>query len=137
MASKSSKPINPQHRRFAEEYVIDFNATHAAIRAGYSKRSAHTTGYRLLKDAEVQKMLTELIEKQAAKAGVSAERVLKEISSVAFKKISPQKTGEMRNKLRALELLGKNLGLFIEKHELSGENGGPLTLVVRGVGDAR
>ena len=46
--------MTEKRKRFAEEYLFDFNATQAAIRAGYSERTAYSIGQRLLKDVEVK-----------------------------------------------------------------------------------
>ena len=74
------------HRQmtFAREYPVDFNATQAAIRAGYSKRSAYSTGHSLLKKPEIQKEIRRASDRAAMEAGVTLARVLKEIASIAF-----------------------------------------------------
>lgn len=155
--------VNDKHEAFAHEYVKDRNATQAAIRAGYSEKTAYSQGNRLLKNAEVKELIDQLEAATAKKAGVTHERVIKELARVAF--LDPRKlfdddrnsldiseldedtaaaiagvdvfeeyqgrgndrefigyTKKYRwaDKLRALEMLGKHLGMFTEKVNLSG-----------------
>ena len=143
--------ITPKKRQFAKEYLIDLNNTQAAIRAGYSAKTAYSQGERLLRDVEVQKLIQELMQNRSMRVEVTAERVLAEIAKVAFgdvrKLFGPggelirisdldddaaaciagcdivtvsRGEGEveyvakvkMADKLKALELAGKHLGLF-------------------------
>lgn len=76
-----------KHRRFAEEYIVDLNATRAAERAGYSPKTAHAQGHRLLRDAEVEKMIAELKSQRRANTGDLASRVLEELKLIAFSDI--------------------------------------------------
>ncbi len=70
--------------RFAQEYAKDLNATQAAIRAGYSPRSAPTTGSRLLSDAKVQEMIRNHHQPHLEANGITIERTLKEVARVAY-----------------------------------------------------
>ncbi len=72
---------------FVREYLIDFNATQAAIRAGYGKRVANKTGSDLLANPDIQAKIRELVNKRAEKAGISAERVLNELARIGFSDI--------------------------------------------------
>lgn len=76
--------LNDKQIRFCDEYLIDFNASAAARRAGYSARSAHSQAHDLLKKPEVQAYLTKKKEKVATKLEVSMERTLLEIARVAY-----------------------------------------------------
>lgn len=76
--------LNDRQRRFVDEYLIDLNATQAAIRAGYSERTAGSQGHDLLKKPEIQKALTKGRERLADKAGVTAQRVVDEMEKLAF-----------------------------------------------------
>ena len=69
---------------FAQEYVLDHNATQAAIRAGYSKRVAHVNGPRLLSNASVQTWIAEAQELKARSREITIERVLEEMRRLAF-----------------------------------------------------
>lgn len=66
------------------EYLIDLNATQAAIRAGYSKKTANEQGARLLAKASVKAAVAEASKKTATKLELKAERVLQAISEIAF-----------------------------------------------------
>jgi phage terminase small subunit len=78
-------PTNGARRtRFIDEYLIDFNATQAAIRAGYSPRSAHVTGSRLLSDAKVQEILTARRQELSDKTGEAAKRVRAELERIGY-----------------------------------------------------
>jgi phage terminase small subunit len=77
-------PADLRHRRFAAEYVIDFNRTAAAIRAGYSQRTAHSIGSRLFKDPTVQQYIKEEQEARSKRVHVDADRVLRELARIAF-----------------------------------------------------
>ena len=80
--------LTAKQERFVQEYVIDFNATQAAIRAGYAKNRADQTGYENLKKPEIQKRIQALKEKTANKLEITAERVLLERARIAFANIS-------------------------------------------------
>lgn len=77
-------PLNLKQQRFVAEYLIDKNATQAAIRAGYSKRTAHVQGCRLLSDAKVSALVAEKAEKQVEKLEITAERILRELALLGF-----------------------------------------------------
>jgi phage terminase small subunit len=69
---------------FAREYLVDLNATKAAERAGYSKRTAYSQGQRLLKNVAVRSEIQALMDKRAAKLQITAERVLQELALLGF-----------------------------------------------------
>ncbi len=75
---------NSRHETFCREYIIDLNGTRAAIAAGYSKRTAHAAACRLLSNVKVKKLLAQLTRKHADKLDLSAEKVLSELSRMAF-----------------------------------------------------
>lgn len=75
--------LNAKQERFVAEYLIDSNATQAAIRAGYSTRSAMTHGHRLLKNAEIQARLAEMRGAVAERAEVTAADWLREVALIA------------------------------------------------------
>ena len=85
---KSLPPLNPRQRAFVVEYQKDKNATQAAIRAGYSAATARQIGSRLLTDvvirAEVDRLEKEALQKVQAETGITLERTLRAIASVAF-----------------------------------------------------
>ena len=75
-----AKPLSPKMRRFVAEYMKDQNGTQAAIRAGYSKRTANEQAVRILAHPEVHKR----IEQKLQKYEVTAERVIAELGRLAF-----------------------------------------------------
>lgn len=79
-----SDGLNPKQRAFVGEYLIDLNATQAAIRAGYSARTARQQGARLLSDAVIAQALTEAQAARSERTEITADRVLKEIAAIAF-----------------------------------------------------
>lgn len=76
--------LTPLQARFVQEYLIDLNAAQAARRAGYSARSARTTGHRLLQHPKIAAKVARAQERRAARTRVSADRVVLELAKVAF-----------------------------------------------------
>jgi len=82
---KSRAPkLTDKQRAFAREYTVDFDATQAAIRAGYSANGAGQTAHNLLKKTEIRALVREIIDRRAARTEVEAERVLLEAARIAF-----------------------------------------------------
>lgn len=107
------KGLNQKQRLFVEAYLAEPNATKAAMKAGYSKKTAYSQGHDLLKKPEIRLAL----EQRVQKAVITADEVLHGIREIALE-------GERQaDRLRAYELLGKHLALFTEKQDvnLSGE----------------
>jgi phage terminase small subunit len=67
-----------------EQYLIDLNATQAAIRAGYSAKSARTDGPRMLSNAVISEAVAELVEERSKRAQLSADQIIEELSKLAF-----------------------------------------------------
>lgn len=76
--------LTEKQKRFADEYLIDLNATQAAIRAGYSPRSAGEQASRLLKNAKVRAYIDERMAELSRRTGVNQERILRELARIAF-----------------------------------------------------
>lgn len=76
--------LTPKQQRFVEEYLIDLNATQAAIRAGYSERTANEQGARLLANASVKEAIDAAKIDRSESTNITAERVLKEIATMAY-----------------------------------------------------
>lgn len=100
---------------FVREYLIDLNATQAAIRAGYSKKTANEQGARLLAKASVKAAVAEASEKRADKLDLNAERVLKAIAEVAFGDVR-----KMFDENGALDMLARHHSLYNDKFEVTG-----------------
>lgn len=126
--------LTPKQQRFVEEYLVDLNATQAAIRAGYSAKTAKQQGGRLLTNVDVSAALTEARSKLSEKASVDAayvlrqavklhERCMQEVSPILDRK-GQQVTDEAGNPLfefnaagaaKALELVGKHIDVLAFK----------------------
>lgn len=100
MAAKS-KGLNPKQTRFVQEYLVDLNATQAAIRAGYSKKTANPQAARLLANASVKQAVKIGQEKRASKLEITQERVLQEIAAVAFSDV--RQLYDEKGKLRPIK----------------------------------
>lgn len=150
-ATIDARGLNPKQARFVDEYLIDLNATQAAIRAGYSVSTAEQQGPRLLGHVGVAAAIEAGKAKRAKRVEISAERVLTELAKIAFadvrkvaawdgglvllrpseeidddaaaaiESVGRTDTGvkvTMHSKTRALELLGKHLGLYVDRVKL-------------------
>ncbi|CAG0969154.1 hypothetical protein PLCT2_01241 [Planctomycetaceae bacterium] len=78
------KGLTDRQERFCREYLVDHNATQAAIRAGYSRRSADVAGARMLGNDKVQNAINRLKLAQQQRLEITADRVLQEIAKLAF-----------------------------------------------------
>jgi len=140
--AKRPDGLTPRQARFVDEYLIDLNATRAAIRAGYSEHTADSQGSRLLKNAKV---CTAIAAKQAERAGKSeltTEWIIERLIENANRAMEAEPArdaagkpigiytyqGNVANK--ALELLGKHRGIFLDKVQMTGQDGGPLQVAV-------
>ncbi len=151
--------LTEKQQRFVDEYLIDLNATQAAIRAGYSVKTADVQGSRMLGNVKVQQAISEAMAERSRRTGINQERILIElariallnpkslvnledatvnpeaspddlaaIASVKVKRFPTKDGGEgierevkFYDKIKAIELLGKHLGMFKDRIELSGE----------------
>lgn len=103
--------LNDKQKRFVAEYIVDYNATQAAIRAGYSEKSAEQLGFQLLKKPSVAEAVANAQKKLAVKSDVTIERVLKELASIGLDNEKERTT----DRLKALELIGKHLGMYTDR----------------------
>lgn len=131
--SDSPKPFNGRRMRFVKEYIIDCNATQAAIRAGYSAKTARQQASKLLTNLDIEAAIAIEKAKVAERVELTQEYVLNglianhdramQLVEVTDKKGQP--TGEFRYEgavaNRSLELLGKHLAMFtdVKKIDLS------------------
>jgi phage terminase small subunit len=77
-------PLIVKQKRFCEEYLVDFNAAQASIRAGYSKNTAKEIGYENLNKTEIQQNIQAQLKVLQERTGITQERVLNELAKVAF-----------------------------------------------------
>ena len=71
--------MNPKQQRFAEEYLIDSNATQAAIRAGYSAKTAYSQGQRLLSHVEIKAAIQDMQAKHRERTAVTVESITEQL----------------------------------------------------------
>ena len=152
--------LTDRQKEFVRQYLVDLNATKAAIRAGYSERTAYSVGQRLLKNVEIQRAVAAAQAQRARRVEVTQDYVLSNLVEVVERTMQRapvlDRKGEQvtdeegravwtfdpKNANRALELLGKHLGIFADKvkAEVSGPDGGPvqssMTLDISGMGPA-
>ena len=76
--------LTAKQQRFVDEYLIDLNATQAAIRAGYSAKTAEQQASRLLTNVKVQQEIAERMAERSKRTGINQDRVLQEIAKLAL-----------------------------------------------------
>lgn len=148
--------LTEKQQRFVDEYLIDLNATQAAIRAGYSVKTAKDIGCQNLAKLNIQQAISEKMAERSKRTGVNQDRIVMELAKIAFVnaadvidsddatikkgataddtaaiqsvkvKVIPTKEGEgvereirLNDKLKALELLGKHLGMWNDKLDVN------------------
>lgn len=125
--------MTAKQQRFCDEYLIDLNATQAAIRAGYSKKTAYSIGVENLKKPEIKKYIADRMAEKDAALIADQDEVLKYLTSVLRGETQSevvvvegqgdgyseartmQKAPDEKERLKAAELLGKRYGLYTEK----------------------
>ena len=134
--------------RFVEEYLKDLNATQAAIRAGYSEKTARSQGARLLTNVDIEEAIQKAKEERSERTKIDQDYVLTSIQKVVERcmQIAPVENGMIEDAegqlaqafvfkeqgaLKGLELLGKHLGMFTEKVQHSGPDGGPVQVATK------
>ncbi len=147
--------LTEKQQRFVDEYLIDLNATQAAIRAGYSAKTAQEQGSQNLSKLMVQQAIAEQMADRSRRTGVNQDRIVLELARIAFAKItdivdsegkikstatdddlaciesvkykgsesetssSVEREVKLSSKLKALELLGKHLGMWNDKLDVN------------------
>lgn len=76
--------LSAKQARFCEEYLIDLNATQAAIRAGYSENTAYSIGHENLRKPDLQERIQKLKEERSKRTKITADRVLQELAKIGF-----------------------------------------------------
>ena len=139
--------LTPKQQRFVEEYLIDLNATQSAIRAGYSEKTAAVIGAENLIKPNIAKAIQEAQNKRTERTEITQDYVLTNIQKVIERCMQVQQVdncltqtedGELaqafmfkeQGALKGLELLGKHLGMFKDKVEHSGPNGGDINVTI-------
>ena len=81
-ARQTKRRFTPRQVLFIREYLVDRNATAAAKRAGYSPKSAHAQGHRLLKDAEIVNKIQRAVNARAKRLDATADRLVQELMRI-------------------------------------------------------
>lgn len=154
--------LTPKQKLFADEYLIDLNATRAykaAYKSVKKDETARTNGSRMLTNANVSKYIKERMNERSKRTEITQDNVLKELATIAFAKVTDFVTIEngvvivkdtkdipkdllpaiasikegkngievsFYNKDKSLELLGRHLGMFNDKIEISGTVNNPM-----------
>jgi phage terminase small subunit len=116
-----SKELTPKQQRFCDEYLKDLNGTQAAIRAGYSENTAKEIASENLTKPNIQEYLNSKRIKLEKKTEITQEWVLKKLKRIY---IDANQVKEFAPANKALELLGKHLGMFADRVKLSGDKDG-------------
>jgi len=126
-ATVMGKDLNHRQERFVQEFLVDLNATQAAIRAGYSEKGAHVRGSELLSIRKVRDAIEARKADLAERAGVTEEWVIEKLRDVHDASMGARPLIDKDGKEwgvqfnpsaanRSLELLGKHTGMFQEGH---------------------
>tara|TARA_R110000796_G_scaffold73842_1_gene165859 strand:- start:6359 stop:6748 length:390 start_codon:yes stop_codon:yes gene_type:complete len=102
---------------FCEEYVKDFNATRSAKAAGYSEQTARQTGHENLTKPYIKERINLLKAERMERLSVDKDKVVKELAKIGLSENGQEIPGfyiEMKDKIRALELLGRHTNAFSE-----------------------
>jgi phage terminase small subunit len=113
-------PLTPKQHRFVTEYLIDLNATQAAIRCGYSERTAKSQGSRLLTHADVAAAIADRQAKRVEKLELTAERVLQELARLAL--VDVRGFFDERGDLKPLKDLTPEQGAALQSFEVIKKN---------------
>lgn len=127
--------MTKKQKRFCDEYLIDYNATQAASRAGYSKKTAYSLGQRLLKKAEVQEYINQNMENLHSEKIANAREVMEFLTAVMRGDNKEEKqfvdpTGNLgvtyvvnqANQIKCAELLGKRHRLFTDNVSVTADS---------------
>ena len=80
----SGMTLTPKQQLFVQEYLVDLNATQAAIRAGYSPVSTRVRGHRMITNDNIKKNIQEAMDQRSERTRIASDRVLEEMSRIAF-----------------------------------------------------
>lgn len=120
-------PLTEKQKRFVEEYLVDLNGADAARRAGYSVKTANEQAVRLLANISVQEEIQKAQQLRAQRTEIDQDYILNRLRKEA--ELTPREGASHAARIRALELLGKHLGMFADKHEITGKDGQPIQTV--------
>lgn len=113
--------LTKKQSMFVKEYIVDFNATRAAIEAGYSKKTARQIACENLTKPYIQKAIVKELGKHTEKLDIDVDNVLKDIIDTRAWCADAMATGNdkaVNGRLKANEMLGKYLSMFSDKLEV-------------------
>lgn len=113
--------LNARQKAFCEYYVASCNATESAIKAGYSEKTAYSIGNENLKKPEIQNYIKSLTEQTKSKRIMSAKERKEWLTTVI-----KNENEKLNDRLKALDILNKMEGEYIEKVQVNGEINNPL-----------
>lgn len=132
------KILTDKQKKFIEEYLVSLNATKAAIQAGYSQKTADRAGSKLLRDPLVAAEIQAAMKDREERTQITQDWVLKRLKDISDRCVQAEPVlnaeGEpigvykfdSAGANKATELIGKHLGMFRERLELTGKDGGPM-----------
>ena len=133
--------LTDKQKEFVRQYLVDLNATQAAVRAGYSVKTAYRQGADLLQKTSIREAIEKAQAKRARRVEVTQRTMQRApVTNRKGEQVTDEEgravwTFDAKGANRALELLGKHLGIFTDKirAEVSGPDGGPVAseIVVR------
>lgn len=182
---RKAEKLTDLQKKFIKEYLIDLNITAAALRAGYSEKTAYSIGQETFNKPHIQAAIQKEMNKRARRTEITADKVLEEYAKLGFSDITDylqvvterilvghdKETGEpisdisqfvlmkdtkdippeklaaisevkqhkdgsisfkLHDKRGALDSIAKHLGMFVEKKEITGKDGGPITVNFEG-----
>lgn len=136
-----AKKLTAKQAAFVEEYLVDLNATAAATRAGYASKSARKVGSNLLTLPHIQAAIEEALAERRERVEVTQDQVIADLLEIKERCLQRSPVVDRRgdqiqddegrdvwsfnakDAIRALELLGKHLGMFVERSKMDVEGG--------------
>lgn len=114
-----AEKLTDKQQAFVNEYLVDLNATQAAIRAGYSEKTASEMGYENLSKPQIAEAIQKAMQERAGRTEINADYVLGVIKET-IERCQGEENFNANGVLKGAELLGKHLKLFTDKVEHSG-----------------
>jgi len=111
-----AKPLNPKQKQFVLEYLIDKNATKAAIRAGYSRKTAYSIGQRLLKNVEIAREIKIALREREDRLELKADTIIRELIRIGM--VDVRTAFNEDGTLKAIKDLSEDLGRAISGIEV-------------------
>ena len=123
------RPLTAKQKVFVQEYLVDLNATQAAIRAGYSQRTAGWIGPQLLGKTHIAEAVQGAMAKREERTEITQDRVLKEYAKLAF--LDPRRFYDDDGQLLQVHELPEDVAAALSSMEVVTERAGELELAVR------